>query len=155
VVGANSSFYDAFVGRDIEAQAQWRRGLEASLDRLGRVSAHVALIRDTPRPDFHVPACLARADMRGGNRGSACTFPLAASVLPDAVDVELAAARGRPNVAFIDLTDAICASATCQVERDGVVLFHDSQHLTATFARSLADALLSRLPEGARADLGK
>ena len=154
VIGANSSFYDAFVGRDIAAQAQWRQGLEASLDRLGRISAHVAVIRDTPRPDFHVPACLASAHKRGGKSAPACTFPLAESVRPDAVDIERAAAR-RPNVAFIDLTDAICTGGTCRAEGDGVVLYHDSQHLTATFARSLTDALWRQLPDAARADLGK
>jgi peptidoglycan/LPS O-acetylase OafA/YrhL len=155
VIAANSSFYDAFVGRDSEAQARWRRGLEASLDKLGRVSGHVAVIRDTPRPGFHVPACLARADPRGGKRVSLCTFRLSESMLADAVNVERAAAGGRANVSLIDLTEVICASATCEVERDGVVLFHDSQHLSATFVRSLTDTLLSRLPDAARADLGK
>lgn len=154
VIGGNSSFYDTFVGSDIEAQAQWRQGLEASLDQLGRISGHVVMIRDTPRPGFHAPACLARAYARREKPALACTFPLAESVLPNAVEVERAAAQ-RSNVAFIDLTDAICTSRLCMVERDNMVLFHDAQHMTATFARSLADSLWRRLPDAVRADFGK
>jgi peptidoglycan/LPS O-acetylase OafA/YrhL len=155
VVAGNSAFYDPFISRDGEAMKQWQRGLEASLRRLTPVAGHIALIRDTPRPGFHVPGCLARKWSRGGQPAPACTFRLAESLLGEAFEVERAAAATTSGVAVIDLTPSICGSALCAVERDGVVLFHDSQHISATLARSLADALWLQLPAVARTALAK
>ena len=155
VVAGNSSAYDAFIRRDREALSAWEQGLETSLERLGGIADHVVLVRDTPRAGFHVPSCLARALSRGEEPASACTFTLADSVLPDAVTVERAAVQRHPDVAYIDMNDAICADARCPVERDGVILYHDTQHISATLARSLAGEFWNRLPVGAQADLGR
>ena len=155
VVAGNSSAYQAFIERDPGAKAEWQLGLEASIERLGRVADHVVLVRDTPRPGFHVPSCLARALARGEESASSCTFALSGAVLPDSVTVERAAVGRIPRAAYVDMTDAICNEPGCPVERDGVVLYHDSQHVSATLARSLAGEFWRRLPDGVRADLGR
>jgi hypothetical protein len=113
----------------------------------------VVLIRDTPRPGFHVPACLARASSGGVSSTQPCPYFLSEAVLPAAFDLERQAAERRPGTAVLDLNDAICTGAICPVQKDGVVLFHDSQHLSATFARSLAGLLWQRLPPAAQAGL--
>jgi len=154
VVAASSSAYDPFVRRDRDAQSAWQRGLEVSLERLGRTADHVVLVRDTPRPGVHVPSCLARALSRDGTPGSTCTFALSAAVLPDAVAVERAAVARHAGVAYLDLNDAVCDEPGCPVERDGMILYHDTQHLSATFARSLAEEFWNRLPPEVQASLG-
>ena len=53
------------------------------------------------------------------------------------------------------MNDLICSEPECPVGRDGVVLYHDTQHLSATLARSLAGEFWSRLPQDVRADLGR
>lgn len=155
VVAGNSSAYDPFVRRDALAQAEWQGGLSASLGRLGLVAEHVVLVRDTPRPGFHVPSCLARALSRGEDPSSACTFALSGAVLRGAEEVERAAAQEHPRVAYVDMNDTICSEAGCPVERDGVVLYHDRQHISATLARSLAGEFRERLPPGVQADLDR
>jgi len=112
-------------------------------------------VRDTPRPGFHVPTCLARALSRGEEPFSSCTFARSSAVLPDPVSVERVAVGRHPGVAYVDMNDAICNGLECPVERDGVVLYHDTQHLSATLARSLAGEFWNRLPEDVRADLDR
>ena len=153
VISSSDGFYEPFVRRDREAIRRWQEGLAESLDRLGEVAGHIVLIRDTPRPGFHVPACLARTQTRGGRAATPCPYFLSEAILPDPFVVEQAAVRGRPAAALLDMNDTICATAICPVERGGVILFHDSQHLGATFARSLAGSLWLRLPEAVRASL--
>ena len=43
------------------------------------------------------------------------------------------------------MTDAICPGATCRAEIRGEVVFRDDQHMTATFAASLAPELARTL----------
>lgn len=155
VIGGNAAHYEPFIRRDREALQRWKQGLEASLDRLVAVASHVVVIRDTPRPGFHVPGCLARTQSRSGKQAPECPYFLSESLLPDAFEVEQAAMRGRTNVALVDMNDAVCTTQICPVKKDDMVLFHDSQHLSATFARSLAAELWRRLPDAARADLSR
>ena len=152
LIGSHSSFYEPFVTRDGPAIAQWQRSLEESLLRIRTVAGHVVLIRDTPRPGFHVPGCLARAQMRRTDPAGACIYWLHEAVLPDAHETERTAAL-RTGASIVDLNAEICSEKTCPVERGGLVLFHDGEHLSAGFARSLAESLWNSLPAGARAAL--
>lgn len=54
------------------------------------------------------------------------------------------AARGL-DVRFIDMNDQLCASARCATVRNGVVMFADDNHLTASFSRALGGILGDRL----------
>ncbi len=45
------------------------------------------------------------------------------------------------------MNDQICAARTCGVIRNGVVVFADDNHLTASFSRSVAPVLGERLTE--------
>jgi hypothetical protein len=49
------------------------------------------------------------------------------------------------NAFRIDMTDLICSTAVCNVEKNGTLIFSDNNHLTEVFSRSLADKLLERL----------
>ena len=46
---------------------------------------------------------------------------------------------------FVDMNDALCATATCATTRNGLVLFTDDDHLTATFTRSVGSVLGDRI----------
>ncbi len=45
------------------------------------------------------------------------------------------------NVITLDLTAAICESERCPVDTNGMVRYSDSNHMTASFAASLAPVL--------------
>jgi len=140
VVASSASSYAPFVGNpDTQALADWRRGLELSLARLAAAAEHVVLLRDTPLPGFHVPRCIARDRM-------ACSYVADAPPQRLAFEVEQTATARSERVTLVDMTPEVCPAFTCEVERDGVVKFHDAQHLSASYARTLATALWTRLP---------
>jgi hypothetical protein len=58
--------------------------------------------------------------------------------------IERIAARAT-DAALIDLTSRICRADPCPVVVDGMIVFRDTRHLTATFAASLAPDLRTAL----------
>jgi peptidoglycan/LPS O-acetylase OafA/YrhL len=113
----------------------WRDGTRRTLDRLAGVTNHVVLLHSTPGASSDVPACLSQHT----DNPSACDFPAVAGT----GDVLFAAERkaALPTGAqVVDLTAEICPSDPCPVVApSGVIIYRDEHHLTATFARSLAE----------------
>ncbi len=121
----------------------WRRGLRRTYSRIAEAGIPVVAMRGTPRTWFDVPACLSRqaADLPGARE---CAYERARSFVRAAVDAQNDAARGL-GVSFVDMNDQICASERCQVTRNGIIVFTDDNHLTASFSRSVAPVLGARL----------
>jgi peptidoglycan/LPS O-acetylase OafA/YrhL len=129
----------------------WQRGLRRSYARLSAAGIPVATIRGTPRTWFDVPACLSRRAADLPLAGD-CTYERRRALSPVAAEAQMRAARGL-RVRIVDLNDRICATPRCAVQRDGLILFTDDNHLTASFTRSLAPVLGPRLV-AAFAELG-
>lgn len=126
---------------------QWTQGTERILKKLVPVSGRVFIMRSTPVLPFDGPSCLEPRSWlyRKLSPRAACTSP-ARDAHSDSVFSWLGqAANSFANVKMIDMTDIVCPHGTCNAERDGIIVFRDSQHLTATFAASLAPALSQRL----------
>ncbi len=142
VVLANAGNYvDERGPIDVEA---WLAGLNRVLEVLERAGIPVLFIRDTPWPGFDVPTCLARAAWRGKDMETACRFDLRASLRNATLfERENAAIARHRRADTLDLSPVICPTESCNAMRDGVVVYSDSHHLTATFSRSLAGAILS------------
>jgi peptidoglycan/LPS O-acetylase OafA/YrhL len=121
----------------------WGRGLRRTYARLSAAGVPVIAMRGTPRTWFDVPACLSRRAARL-LRASACVYDRAGSLSEVAIDAQTAAARGL-GVAFVDMNDQICTSSPCPVVKNGVIIFTDDNHLTASFSRSLSSVLGARL----------
>ena len=141
VVISTSRRNSAFTDGSPAAMGAWDRGVRELLERVSGAAASVVVFKDTPRPDFAVPLCLARAQWRGLDPGSACAFEVgdASQAIVDRmwpVDAIRAA-----NVRVFDPTSLVCPDRMCSTERHGMVLYSDSHHLTATFARTLAPRL--------------
>jgi len=49
------------------------------------------------------------------------------------------------NVSMIDMNPLICPQGICAAERQGRIVFRDNQHLTASFARSLSEAMATEM----------
>lgn len=129
------------------SESAWQSGLEAVLTRLTATGSQVVLLRDTPRPNFHVPTCLARAQWPPFlSRGGACAFDLAEAMYEEVYALEQAAAARVEGVTVVDLTAEICESPLCYPDAGTMVKFRDSNHLTATMVRHLAPALAAQLP---------
>jgi hypothetical protein len=138
VVVSSSTDYD-----DLDAAA-WEDGTLRQLAPLADVSGRVVVLRDTPRPAFDVAACLARAAWRPDALPSPdCT--VRPERRPDVAAALGAAVRRVPNAALVDPVPMVCPGAVCAPVRDGVVVWRDDQHLTASFSARLAEPLAARL----------
>ncbi len=101
----------------------------------------VLAIRDTPWMGFDVPACVfGRRDADDVRR---CGHPRERVLDGQGPAREL---RNLPaGLAYADMTDFICESDYCGPVRDGVVIYRDRHHLTATFAQRLGPHLADRV----------
>jgi peptidoglycan/LPS O-acetylase OafA/YrhL len=122
----------------------WRNGTARTMDQLTKAGIAVLLVGDTPRPGFDVPDCLARTVWTGS--GHCGPFPLSSSLNGSVFRAQEEAARNFQRVALLDLNSQICTGESCDVMRNGIIIYRDNDHVTASFARSLAPLLASALP---------
>jgi hypothetical protein len=129
----------------------WRRGLRRPYARLSAAGVPVVAIRGTPRTWFDVPGCLSRR-AAGLPLAGECAYERHRSLSGVAAAAQDDAARGL-GVRVVDMNDRICPARRCGVVRDGVIVFTDDNHLTASFSRSTAPVLGARVAAAA-AQLG-
>lgn len=101
----------------------------------------VAVIRDTPAPGFNVPDCVA-ANLTNLSK---CTVKRGQAV-DDRGLAQLQAAKGLKGVTMVDLNDYVCPGEPCAPVVGNVLVYRDSDHLTATYARTLSKRLEDALP---------
>jgi peptidoglycan/LPS O-acetylase OafA/YrhL len=125
------------------SEDQWRNGTARIIGKIATHAGQIRILRSTPVLPFDGPSCLARMSW------------FQSSILPErqcasAVDMERGdgvfqalkeATRGIGNSRVIDMTDAICPDGICRAERNGMIVFRDSQHMTASFAKTLMPQL--------------
>lgn len=109
-------------------EAAWQRMLDAD--------KRVVVLRDPPNADAIVPAqCIAQQlDVY-----DPCTTPRSAALAAD--DPQWAAVQAMPEVSGVDLTANFCDDVTCHTLIGGLIVYFDSNHLTASYARTLAPYL--------------
>lgn len=113
------------------------RGFRPILEQWADAGLRVGVIKDTPAPNsFSVPQCLAEH----GDDLSACGGPLEDWEALDPFGPAVAA-FAEPGIRSIDLTNAICPDERCEAVVGNVIGWFDEQHLSATFARTLAPSL--------------
>jgi hypothetical protein len=135
------------VQSDDFSQAQWVKGTERLLGVLSPAAGHVYILRGTPHLPFDGPHCLAA---RNWLPWLPWTKGSCEASVPNAHDGDvyrwLQQATDRfDNATTIDMNPLICPDGECHAERDGRVVFRDSQHLTAGFVQTLGHALLTRM----------
>jgi peptidoglycan/LPS O-acetylase OafA/YrhL len=96
----------------------------------------VMLIVDTPYAGMDVPGCLSA---HVGDIG-ACAISHKTAFSDHLGGVEGVAAEAS-GAGLVNLTSRICVDEPCSVVVNGMIVYRDFGHLTATFSRSLAPAL--------------
>ncbi|PTR32295.1 peptidoglycan/LPS O-acetylase OafA/YrhL [Rhodococcus sp. OK519] len=104
----------------------------------------VIALRDTPWLEndgvqYRAADCLAR---RGGDAES-CGIDRNAVLAR--IDPAQAASASLPTVNVFDLSDAVCRTDRCRVIEGNVLVYRDSNHLTASYVRTLTPELGERL----------
>lgn len=134
------------------SQAQWRDGSTRILRPLSEVAGRVYIIRSTPALPFDGPECLTpkrwAADHAATSRR--CVASVDGAHGESVYQSLRSAARSFPNVSFVDVNDMVCPDAVCSAERDGYIVFRDTQHVSARFAASLADEFGRQLALGSK-----
>ncbi len=124
--------------------AQWNEGISSVFRDLSQASQNVLVLRDTPSAEFDVPMCLARRLWRPSFVPTAsCDF---SQPPPSPVfEIQSRTAQKFKNVEVLDLTAEICPGGICRPERDNLILYRDSNHLTASFLNTLEGVISGRI----------
>jgi hypothetical protein len=121
-----------------ERVEMYRSGLTEAVARLTAEGIPVVLMADTPRPGRDIPECLASEESI-----SECSRARDEAEIENIHQV-VASELGLP---FVDMTDHICTPDVCPAVIDGVIVWRDDGHLTATYSAMLAPVLLNALPD--------
>jgi peptidoglycan/LPS O-acetylase OafA/YrhL len=107
-----------------------------SLDQLRQDGAPIVYLADTPLPGKDIPVCISGAL----DDWSQCAFPRQSALSPDQVVVQALTGR-QQQLNVVDLTSYLCPTAICPAVRNGILLYRDDSHITATVSRVLAPAI--------------
>jgi hypothetical protein len=118
----------------------FHQALAASWQKLQDAGVPTTVLLDTPYPGLDIPECIAV---------NAETLTKCAVSKEKAIQSSSAAAQREAattvGITPIDLTDLICPAVTCAPVIGGVLVYRDTNHLTATYARSLSQSLQTAL----------
>jgi hypothetical protein len=104
---------------------------------LDRVPGQKVIIADVPFPSRDVPACLSK-NIQDVRHCAVASYERTAGGSPARERI----AAKRSHGAVIDFARAICGGpGECPVVNDGMIVYRDEHHLTATFSRWLAPAM--------------
>ena len=122
----------------------FERGFSRTVAALTALGRRVVITTQVPENEFDLPQAMARA---GWLRRPVAFAPTQADFearqsVPNAL---FRAARSAGAATVLDLGAALCQADRCPVERDGLPLYRDSNHLTATHATELAPLLAPAL----------
>jgi peptidoglycan/LPS O-acetylase OafA/YrhL len=127
---------------------QWMSGSQRVMQSISAVATNVYVLRATPHLPVDGPDCLSEhigSPKWLPRNDNDCSFR-SGDNQADVIYVSIqGAAKPLGNVHIVDMSDEICPGGICSAERNGMIVFRDSQHMTATFAASLAPVLADRL----------
>jgi peptidoglycan/LPS O-acetylase OafA/YrhL len=115
------------------------RGYVQMLERLRESGTKVVAIKDLPRSPRNVPDCVS-ASLEDFDR---CAFR---RTTENSEEFDARAARMVRGVRLIDMTPVVCPRGLCRAVIGDAITFRDYDHLTPTFARTLAPMFDRALP---------
>jgi len=112
-----------------------RQSLRETVEAVNALGLSAMIVAPTPEMAYPVPDCLARRHEQacGSNR------QVVDERRAPAMAAITAAANGLDQVQVWDPIDRLCDAAHCFVARDGLVLYTDEDHFTASWSRRLAE----------------
>ncbi len=122
---------------------EFKDALRSNWSELNADGIPVAVITDTPEMGIDVPECVSA----NPNKLSECAVPKEQAV-DERPHPEEEAAQGLPETELIDMNNWLCPDDKyCPPVVGNVLVWRDNQHLTATFAATLAKPLEAELDE--------
>jgi len=121
---------------------QWVTGTRAVLKRLSSATRSMIIVSPVPDLGFDGPNCLStevNVPHWMPHHGR-CERQLGAALSPTIPELLEQAAKPYSNSGVLDLSESVCPNKTCRARIPTGIVFRDSQHLTASFVKSLAPA---------------
>lgn len=141
VVTSQSSAHKALLAESSEDNLSiLSDGLVSRWQELMQAGVRVVAIKDTPWMLNDIPDCLSSRRFSG----AMCNTPRDVAFKRD--DAVLFAAKKFPSVHLVDLSDEIC-DVDCPAISNGMIMWRDKHHLTASYARTLAPYIESTLSD--------
>jgi peptidoglycan/LPS O-acetylase OafA/YrhL len=122
---------------------EWRDGLRRTYARFDAAGITTIAFRGTPRTWFDVPLCHSRRSAQLPGAWDCTVARGEAFSVPGRV-AQTEAAMGL-RVTLLEMNDIVCPGQRCATMRNGIVMYTDDNHLTASFSRSMAPQLGARL----------
>nr|MDT0661154.1 acyltransferase family protein [Micromonospora sp. DSM 115978] len=132
---------DGIVLHAEEAWAELVEGMRRTWTAMRRAGVPTVVLRDTPAVARNIPECVAE----NRDRLRRCAADREEALAGGAGPIHAAAVDGLRSVRLVDLNDAICPADRCAPVIGGVLVYRDSSHLTASYARTLAPRLADAL----------
>ena len=117
-------------------------GLEDTLADLTGAGVDVIAVRDLPRMPLHQADCVRDR----GPDAPACTPPLPEALTAERPDASLLAAQAE-GVFPVEVNDLVCPEGVCRPVIGNVRVSIDPDHISASYAASMQDAVRERLRE--------
>ncbi len=114
-----------------EGSAALEDGYAATLERVNDDGRRVAVLKDPPSASEDVPSCVSRQL----ESLDSCAFRRDRS---RAKEFDTRAAKRTPGASLVDVTEAICPRGLCRAVIGNALVYRDRNHLSATFAGTLA-----------------
>lgn len=129
------------------SQTQWLEGTTRLLRSIDDSVGHTYILRGTPHLTFDGPNCLSAQSWlpKLYARQAPCRAPAFSQQNDDVFLWQQQAAARFGNVTALDMNQLVCPNGECAAERGDMVVYRDSQHLTASFVQSLSGELAQKL----------
>lgn len=123
-----------------------RTAIGETRDWLDKAGIRYVFIRDTPWLEFDPLNCLSRAAWKGHDSATTCTFRGVERKNREIHDLYVASLAESKVGLVVDLNKEICPKGQdCVLQRENLILYRDSNHLTASFSEYLSSILLENL----------
>jgi hypothetical protein len=113
-------------------------GYQVAWGPIAAAGTRIAVVADNPESSTEAIACLSRVSFDGDKTGDCGTPRAEAFPHPDPL---VAAAKTVPRATVIDLTPYYCTEDRCPSVIGNVIVPRDTNHITATYAKTLAGPL--------------
>ncbi|MFC4016793.1 acyltransferase family protein [Micromonospora sp. GCM10011542] len=124
-----------------QAQAAFADALRRTWAAMAAAGIPVIVLRDTPYHDMDIAECVS-VNPRKLTR---CASPRDKVLAAGGGPAHEAAARDNDKVHLVDLNPAICPRERCAPVIGGALVYRDNNHITATYAATLAPLLATAL----------
>ncbi|WP_181574227.1 acyltransferase family protein [Microbacterium sp. SMR1] len=115
-----------------------RPGIERFLDRMDAADIPIIAVRDNPRFGYDMFGCVIESD-----DPERCSMPRGSSLAA----ANPARILQRDSITHVDLTEWICPDDVCPAVVGNVAVYRDDNHLSSSYARTLAPVLETQLGE--------